>query len=79
MINWHDMAVFYAERSDMEKRLPKSIIFGDSVDEEIYAKSLPYVPNITVEIPVFTDLGIRDLQNTGVIRKKIYMRKPKDY
>jgi hypothetical protein len=73
------MAVFYAERSDMEKRLPKSTILGDSVEGEIIAKSLPYVPNTTVEIPVFTALAIKDLQDIGVIRKKIYMRKPKDY
>lgn len=73
------MAVFYAERSAMEKRLPKSIILEDTVGDAIIAKSLPYVPNIIEEIPVFTALGIKDLQDIGVIRKKIYMRKPKDY
>lgn len=72
MINWHDMAVFYAERSDMEKRLPKSTILGDSVEGEIIAKSLPYVPNITVEIPVFTALAIKDFSVTGGTLRKIY-------
>ena len=73
------MAVFYAERSDMEKHQQKSTISGDSVENEIFAMSLPYVPNTIVEIPVFTALDTKALQDTGVIRKKIYMRKPKDY
>lgn len=66
------MAVFYAERSDMEKRLRKSTILGGSVDDAIIAKSLPYVPNTTVEIPVFTALAIKDFTVTGATRKKIY-------
>ena len=73
------MAVFYAKRSAMEKLQPKSTISEDTEGNEITVRSLPYVPNIIEEIPVFTDLATKDLLNIGVTRKKIYMRKPKDY
>lgn len=65
------MAVFYAGRSVMEKHQQKSTILGDLVDAEISAKLLPFVPNTTVEIPVFTALAIADFSVTGATRKKI--------
>ena len=78
MINWHDMAVFYAERLDMEKHQTKYTILGDSVESATIAKSLPFVPNIIAEIPVFTDLAIKDFNVTGATRKKIYWNGLKD-
>jgi len=77
MQNWHDMGVFYAERLDMAKRQPKSTILGGTGENEVYVKLLPFVPNITVEIPVFTALDIVDFNVTGATRKKIYWNGPK--
>jgi hypothetical protein len=75
MLNWHDMAAFYANNLKYEiLTIPpqKCTILEDLEAKEALRLSSLCALSITgLEIPQFTSLGIKDLQNIGVSLKKI--------
>ena len=71
MQSWRDTAAYYAGTWDSATQTPqsKSITLGVSGESEITLTQSPYVPFTidTIRIPVFMDLGLKDLENTGVL------------
>ena len=76
MTKLQDLDVHYVDTSIMEKHLVKSITLDDLVEKEIYAKSLASVQNIIGEIPVFMDLGEKDLKLAMALTSKPYLNSP---
>lgn len=74
MRNWHDTAVFYADKMALEQTIPqqKFITYADLAILEPYHPALHYVPGITgLALPQFTKLEKRHLLATGATLKKI--------
>jgi hypothetical protein len=71
MQNWLDMAVSYANTWDSATMTPqsKSITLDATGESEITLQQFPYVPFTIdmIHIPVFTDLGLKHLERTGVL------------
>jgi hypothetical protein len=71
MQSWHDRAAFYAGIWDTSTMTPqsKSITLDATGESEITLQQSPYVPSIIdmIHIPVFTDLGLKHLEHTGVL------------
>jgi len=69
MQSWHDRAAFYAGTWDSATMTPqlKSITVDAMGKSEITLSQSPYVHSIidTIHIPVFMDLGLKHLENTG--------------
>ena len=78
-------AAYFADISATDRRLQRYIIYGGLEASEITAKSYLSAPNTIEEIPVFTDLDIKDLTNTmvlprwnyGIARSRYYTRRLK--
>ena len=75
MINWHDWAAYYVSDSAMAKEHPQKYITLDELVREVMPLLSPYVQNTTVEIPVFTDLGVSDLKGNMRQLKNYYLSK----
>lgn len=75
MLNWHDMAVFYANNNRCETLTiaqQKFITYADLGKQEPQHPAFHFVPGITdLVIPQFTLLERRHLLVTGAILKKI--------
>jgi hypothetical protein len=79
MQSWHDLDVSYADKSKSgeSKTLPirplKFTTCADMGASVLWHRHYRFVHGIIdlIHIPVFTDLGIKDLQNIGVSLKKI--------
>jgi hypothetical protein len=71
MQSWHDRAAFYAGIWDSATQTPqsKSITLDATGESEITLQQSHYVPSIIdmIHIPVFTDLGLKHLERTGVL------------
>ena len=78
-------AAYFADISATDQRLQRYIIYGGLEASEITVKSFHYAQNTIEEIPVFTDLDIKDLTNImvlpkwnyGIGRSKYYTRRLK--
>jgi hypothetical protein len=74
MLNWHDMAVWYAnERASKLGIAPRNYTtFEDLAEKGKTHPSFHSVPiTIDLEIPVFTSLDTKDLRNIGVSLSRI--------
>lgn len=71
MQSWRDMAVLYAGTWDSATQTPqsKSITLDATGESEITLTQSHFAPFTidTIRIPVFMDLGLKDLENTGVL------------
>ena len=71
MQSWRDTAALYASTWDLTTQTPqsKSITLDATGESEITLQQSPCVPPIIdmIHIPVFTDLGLKALENTGVL------------
>ena len=76
MTKLQDLDVHYVDTSTLEKHLVKSITLDDLVEKEIYAKSLASAQLTIGEIPVFTDLGEKDLKLAMALTSKPYLNSP---
>jgi len=65
-------AAYFADISATDNRLRRYIIYGGLEASEITVKSYLSAPNTIEEIPVFTDLDIKDLTNVMVLPKWNY-------
>lgn len=73
-------AAYFADISATGRHLPRYIIYGGLEASEITAKSFLSAPNTIEEIPVFTDLDIKDLKNVMVLPKWNYgIARPRYY
>ena len=76
-------AAYFADISATGRHLRRYIIYVGLEASEATQKSFLSAPNITEAIPVFTDLGIKDLKNDmvlprwnyGIARPRYYTRK----
>ena len=65
-------AAYFADISATDNRLRRYIIYGGLEASGITVTSYLSAPNTIEEIPVFTDLDIKDLTNTMVLPKWNY-------
>ena len=78
-------AAYFAGISATDQRLRRYIIYGGLEASELTHQLYHSAPNTIEEIPVFTDLDIKDLINTmvlpkwnyGIARSKYYTRRLK--
>ena len=74
MQSWRDMAVLYAGTWDSATQTPqlKSITLdatGESVITHQQSHFVPFTIDM-IHIPVFTDLGLKALERTGVLTSR---------
>ena len=72
MTKLQDLDALSVATLNWAKQNVKSITLDDLVEKEIYAKSLASAQNIIGEIPVFMDLGEKDLKLAMALTSKPY-------
>ena len=65
-------AAYFADISPTGRHLPRYIIYGGLEASDLTVKSFHSAQNTIAEIPVFTDLDIKDLKNVMVLPKWNY-------